>query len=68
MRYRYELTDKGRGLEEVLAALARWGKKYIPGTVVPTEFHKWTAGCPEQGPEHSIGTMHPGGRTTALGC
>jgi len=40
VRYRYELTDKGRGLSEVLAALARWGKKHIRGTVVPPEFRK----------------------------
>jgi len=32
MRYAYTLTDKGRGLEKVLAAVARWGHRHIPGT------------------------------------
>jgi DNA-binding HxlR family transcriptional regulator len=32
VRYAYELTEKGRGLGEVLSALVRWGKKHIPGT------------------------------------
>jgi DNA-binding HxlR family transcriptional regulator len=32
VRYAYELTEKGRGLSEVLSALVRWGKKHIPGT------------------------------------
>jgi DNA-binding HxlR family transcriptional regulator len=27
-RYRYELTAKGRGLEEILRAMATWGDKY----------------------------------------
>ena len=38
VRYRYALTDKGRALGAVLAALARWGKKHVKGTVVPPEF------------------------------
>ena len=33
VRYAYRLTDKGKALGEVLLALARWGKKYIPGTL-----------------------------------
>ena len=40
VRYRYALTDKGRDLGAVLAALARWGKKHVKGTVVPPEFRK----------------------------
>ena len=40
VRYAYALTEKGRGLGEVLGALARWGKKHIPGTVIPPEFRK----------------------------
>jgi len=32
VRYSYELTEKGRSLGDVLLALVRWGKKYIPGT------------------------------------
>jgi DNA-binding HxlR family transcriptional regulator len=40
VRYSYALTEKGRDLGEVLASLARWGKKHIPGTVVPKEFRK----------------------------
>ncbi len=31
-RYEYRLTKKGRELEPVLAALARWGNRHIPGT------------------------------------
>ncbi len=40
VRYRYVLTPKGRDLGEVLAAVARWGKKHIKGTVVAPEFRK----------------------------
>ena len=40
VRYRYALTAKGRDLEYVLGAVARWGKKHIRGTVVPKEFRK----------------------------
>jgi DNA-binding HxlR family transcriptional regulator len=32
VRYAYLLTDKGRELGEVLLAVVRWGKRYIPGT------------------------------------
>jgi DNA-binding HxlR family transcriptional regulator len=32
VRFAYELTEKGKGLREVLLALVRWGKKHIPGT------------------------------------
>lgn len=38
VRYVYALTEKGRGLQEVLSALARWGKRNIPGTRVFPEF------------------------------
>ncbi len=30
VRYAYALTEKGLGLKEVLASLARWGKRYVP--------------------------------------
>jgi DNA-binding HxlR family transcriptional regulator len=40
VRYTYALTEKGRGLGDVLGALARWGKKHVRGTVVPPEFRK----------------------------
>ncbi len=40
VRYRYELTPKGRELSEVLAAVARWGKRHIPGTKIPPEFRR----------------------------
>ncbi len=33
VRYIYRLTEKGRGLSEVLGAVVRWGQKHIPGTV-----------------------------------
>ncbi len=32
VRYAYGLTEKGRGLRDVLLALVQWGKKHIPGT------------------------------------
>ena len=32
VRYAYELTEKGKALNNVLLALVRWGKKHIPGT------------------------------------
>ena len=37
-RYAYALTEKGLGLEAVLASLARWGKRHLRGTVVLPEF------------------------------
>ena len=40
VRYAYELTEKGRGLGDVLAALARWGKRHLPGTRVAPEFRR----------------------------
>jgi DNA-binding HxlR family transcriptional regulator len=38
LRHAYELTEKGRELGEVLAALARWGKRHIAGTRIAPEF------------------------------
>lgn len=32
VRYAYSLTEKGAALGDVLGAIVRWGKKYIPGT------------------------------------
>lgn len=40
VRYAYSLTGKGRDLGDVLAAVARWGKKHIPGTRIPPEFRR----------------------------
>ena len=40
VRYAYALTKKGNDLEYVLAAVARWGRKHIPGTRVMPEFLK----------------------------
>ena len=40
VRYRYQLTAKGRDLETVLAALARWGKRHVRHTVVAPEFRR----------------------------
>ena len=31
-RYAYTLTKKGKALGDILLALVRWGKEYIPGT------------------------------------
>lgn len=36
VRYAYFLTDKGRDLLPVLAEIARWANKHIPGTWVPS--------------------------------
>ncbi|HEX7234005.1 MAG TPA: helix-turn-helix domain-containing protein, partial [Nitrosospira sp.] len=33
-RYEYFLTKKGESLKPVLAAIASWGQKHYPGTVV----------------------------------
>ena len=38
VRYAYALTAKGRDLEHVLGAVARWGKKHIRGTKIPPEY------------------------------
>jgi DNA-binding HxlR family transcriptional regulator len=40
VRYAYSLTEKGRGLGDVLRAVARWGHRHIPGTRVLPEFLK----------------------------
>jgi DNA-binding HxlR family transcriptional regulator len=40
LRHAHELTEKGRGLGDVPASLARWGKRYVPGTRIPPEFRK----------------------------
>lgn len=37
VRYAYALTEKGRALGDVLLALVRWGKAYVPGTRTLTE-------------------------------
>ena len=44
VRYAYELTEKGRALGDVLAALARWGKRYVAGTRVPPQLRRPRAG------------------------
>lgn len=33
-RYAYTLTPKGKALGDVLLAFVRWGKQYIPGTMI----------------------------------
>ena len=38
LRYSYSLTEKGRDLGKVLAAVAQWGDKHIRGTVIAPEF------------------------------
>ena len=40
VRYAYALTEKGRGLDDVLAAMARWGKRHIAGTRIAPEFRR----------------------------
>ena len=46
VRYRYALTEKGRDLGSVLAALAGWGKKHVRGTVVAPEFRRERRSAP----------------------
>lgn len=46
VRYAYALTEKGRGLEVVLSALARWGKRHIPRTRVFPEFSSSSRSSP----------------------
>jgi DNA-binding HxlR family transcriptional regulator len=43
VRYAYSLTLKGRELGDVLAVVARWGKRHIRGTRIPPEFRKAAA-------------------------
>jgi len=40
VRYAYSLTEKGRGLDDMLRAVARWSHRHIPGTKVLPEFRK----------------------------
>ena len=40
LRHKYVLTEKGRDLGEVLASLAKWGKKHVRGTIVAPEFRR----------------------------
>jgi len=40
VRYAYTLTDKGRGLEEVMRVLGHWGRRHIRGTRVFPEFNR----------------------------
>lgn len=34
VRYQYELTDKGRDLQPVLASMADWALSYVPGVEI----------------------------------
>jgi DNA-binding HxlR family transcriptional regulator len=36
-RHTYALTPKGRDLKPVLAALVKWGKRHLPGTLTHDE-------------------------------
>jgi DNA-binding HxlR family transcriptional regulator len=40
VRYAYALTEKGRDLGGVLAAMARWGRRHVRGTRLPPEFRR----------------------------
>ena len=40
VRFAYSLTRKGLDLGDVLAAVARWGKRHVRGTRVAPEFRK----------------------------
>ena len=34
VRYRYELTEKGKDLQPILEAMVLWATKHIPGTII----------------------------------
>jgi DNA-binding HxlR family transcriptional regulator len=44
VRYAYTLTKKGTALGEVLLAIVRWGKEYIPGTQMLRQGGKKSSG------------------------
>ena len=37
LRYRYQLTNKGRDLYPVLSAMIDWGNRYVEGTISGAE-------------------------------
>ena len=37
LRYRYQLTEKGRDLYPVLSTMIDWGNRYVEGTISRTE-------------------------------
>ena len=37
LRYRYQLTNKGRDLYPVLSAMIDWGNRYVEGTISRAE-------------------------------
>ena len=37
LRYRYQLTEKGRDLYPVLSAMIDWGNRYVEGTISRAE-------------------------------
>ena len=47
VRHAYTLTKKGTALGEVLLAIVRWGKEYIPGTQVLRQVGKKEPGKKE---------------------
>jgi DNA-binding HxlR family transcriptional regulator len=47
VRYAYTLTKKGTALGEVLLAIVRWGKEYIPGTQMLRQVGKKESGKKE---------------------
>ena len=43
LRYRYQLTDKGRDLYPVLSAMIDWGNRYVEGTISRAEIEALVA-------------------------
>ena len=43
VRYRYQLTDKGRDLYPVLSAMIDWGNRYVEGTISRAEIEAMLA-------------------------
>ena len=43
LRYRYQLTEKGRDLYPVLSAMIDWGNRYVEGTISRAEIEAMLA-------------------------
>ncbi len=43
LRYRYQLTEKGRDLYPVLSAMIDWGNRYVEGTISRAEIEALVA-------------------------
>jgi DNA-binding HxlR family transcriptional regulator len=44
VRYRYQLTNKGSDLSQVISAMIDWGNRYVEGTISRAEIEAMVAG------------------------